>query len=160
MIRIRLAISWLSQQQRRQQLSQRLAVQLLLAGGLRCAHAYNVLSRYILRRYGCPVAAFLTSAMRGLSRSRLVSRVRAIFFRKLVCLPLAGLLLLGYVSTSYIDYGFLTFLVQRQLAGRPVEQCLDLPEEYWIKYEKCLELYFPAEPDPGQRRGGVDSSDV
>lgn len=79
-------------------------------------------------------------------------------YRLLPWLILLVVLGLGYASTIYIDYEYSVFLVKRQLEGRPVESCLDLPTKYWSRIPKCVDLYYPEEPQP--TRGGEDSEAV
>lgn len=48
------------------------------------------------------------------------------------------LLIIGAVSTHFIDYGYLAWVARRTVAGRPVTSCLDLPEQYWRRIPKCM----------------------
>ena len=58
-----------------------------------------------------------------------------------------------------LDYEYLAYAVGRQLEGRPVEQCLDLPEKYWMRIPKCWDYDYPAEDKP-PGLGGVSRTDV
>ena len=67
-------------------------------------------------------------------------------------------------SGQYIDYEYYTYLVQREAAGSPVRSCLDLPERFWTRIERCYPEFWMTDEefllDQQKGKGGVDSSEV
>lgn len=61
----------------------------------------------------------------------------------------------GLISTQYIDYDLYGYVVKRELSGSPVRTCLDLPERYWVRYEKCHPEYYMESEDEIPRGGAI-----
>lgn len=53
----------------------------------------------------------------------------------------------------HVDFDYIQYVLSREWSGNPVEQCIDLPEKYWIRIEKCWDYDVP-------QHGGVDRTDV
>lgn len=41
------------------------------------------------------------------------------------------------MSSYYIDYGYLGWVIKSEIHGSSVESCMDLPQKYWSRIPKC-----------------------
>ncbi len=66
-------------------------------------------------------------------------------------LPMAILILFSgliYVSSYYIDYTYMGYLIKAELIEGRDLQCIDLPEKYWRRIPKCQGVERPRDDKP------------